>query len=126
MYLHRHTLCQCASRFMAGFRKKQTTELLQKSFKRGFHVLNFHTPYLIEKQKLQSYGRNEEMKNVLKCIKMDLRPDRHNTTNLSIIYKLSITCFSQYIFWPSLSWIQLLEKTTQYMIQYNHLHLHQF
>ena len=27
--------------------------------------------------------------------------DRHNTTILSVIHDISITCFGQYYFWPS-------------------------
>ena len=43
--------------------------------------------------------------------------DRHNTT--TIIHNMSTTCFGQYYFWPSSGWIQLLEKTTQYVIWYS-------
>jgi len=42
--------------------------------------------------------------------------DRHNTTALSIMHNMSITCFDQYYFRPSSGWIQLSEKTTQYII----------
>jgi len=39
--------------------------------------------------------------------------DRHNTTVLSIIHNTSTARFGQYYFRP---WIQLSEKTTQYII----------
>ena len=42
--------------------------------------------------------------------------DRRNTTISSIIHNLPTTCFGQYYFWPSSGWIQLLEKTTRYII----------
>jgi len=42
--------------------------------------------------------------------------DRHNTTILSIIRNMSTTWFDQYYFWPLSGWIQLSEKTTQYVI----------
>jgi len=45
--------------------------------------------------------------------------DRHNTTILSIIHNMSTTCFGQYHFWSSSGWIQLSEKTTQYIIWYS-------
>jgi len=45
--------------------------------------------------------------------------DRHNTTILSIIRNMSTACFGQYYFWPSSGWIQLSEKTTQYVIWYS-------
>jgi len=45
--------------------------------------------------------------------------DRHNTTILSVIRNMSTTCFGQYYFWPSSGWIQLSEKTTQYIIWYS-------
>jgi len=45
--------------------------------------------------------------------------DRHNTTILSVIHNISTTCFGQYYFWPSSGWIQLSEKTTQYIIRYS-------
>jgi len=45
--------------------------------------------------------------------------DRHNTTILSVIHNISTTCFGQYYFWPSSDWIQLLEKTTLYIIGYS-------
>jgi len=41
--------------------------------------------------------------------------DHYNTTILSVIHNMSTTCFGQYQFWPSLDWMQLLEKTTQYI-----------
>ena len=45
--------------------------------------------------------------------------DHHNTTILSIIHSTSTTCFSQHYFWLSSGWIQLSEKTTQYMKWYS-------
>ena len=44
--------------------------------------------------------------------------DRHNTTILWITHNMSTTCFGQHHFWPSSGWIQLSEKTTQYIIWY--------
>jgi len=44
------------------------------------------------------------------------RHDRHNTTILSVIHNISTTCSGQYYFWPLLGWIQLSEKSTQYII----------
>ena len=52
---------------MSGVIKKQTINVFQKVCKRGFLALHFHIPCFIEKQKLQSYGRNEDN------ITMDLR-----------------------------------------------------
>jgi len=45
--------------------------------------------------------------------------DGHNTTILSIKHNISTTCIGQYYFWPSSGWIQLSEKTTQYIIRYS-------
>ena len=45
--------------------------------------------------------------------------DHHNTTILSVIHNMSTACFGQYYFWLSSAWIQLSEKTTQYIIWYS-------
>jgi len=45
--------------------------------------------------------------------------DRHNTIVLSVMDNMSTTCFGQYYYWPSSSWIQLSEKTAQYIIWYS-------
>jgi hypothetical protein len=45
---------------MPGVSKKQTTNVLQKSFRRGFSALYLYTTYVIEIQELQKCGRNED------------------------------------------------------------------
>jgi len=47
--------------------------------------------------------------------------DRHNRTVLSVKHKMSTTCFGQYYFLPS-GWIQLSEKTTQYIYIYIYIY----